>query len=274
VNSLDGHLRLRAAARADGRTTLADQAFRAPFHLSKPYWDPEAGTLMVQVVNPTAGILAGDRLESEIAVDAGATLMVTTPSASRVFTMATGTAECIQRFTVGSEAWLEVSPEPLVPHRGCRYRQSTHIDVAPTGGLFYVDQLFPGRIGHGEAWLWERLCLKLEVHSGGELVVRERFDHSGTELQQLAAFSGSGDTACFGNALLIADAPASKTTWLAELRTLHRDKVWVGVSALRCHGWSIKVVAPDSIRLRETLREIRQTLATEFPGLACDPRKL
>jgi urease accessory protein len=229
---------------------------------------------MVQVVNPTAGILAGDRLESEIAVDAQATLMVTTPSASRVFTMSVGTAECIQRFKVGPQAWLEVSPEPLVPHRGCRYRQSTHIDVAPSGGLFYVDQLFPGRIGHGEAWLWERLCLKLEVHRGGELVMRERFDHSGAELRELAAFSGSGPTACFANALLMADTGASETTWLAELRALHRDGVWVGVSALRRHGWSIKIVAPDPIRLRETLRGIRRTLATEFPRLACDPRKL
>jgi urease accessory protein len=229
---------------------------------------------MVQVVNPTAGILAGDRLESEITVDAGATLMVTTPSASRVFTMSVGTAECIQRFTVGPEAWLEVSPEPLVPHRGCRYRQSTHIDVAPTGGLFYVDQLFPGRIGHGEAWLWDRLCLSLEVRSVGELIVRERFDHSGAELQQLAAFSGSGGTACFANALLIADPHASEKTWLAELRVLHRDGVWVGISALRRSGWSIKIVAPDPIRLRETLRAVRRTLATEFPRLACDPRKL
>ena len=63
-----GHLLLRAAARANGRTALAAQSFRAPYHLSKPYWDADARVLLVQVVNPTAGILAGDRLESDIAV--------------------------------------------------------------------------------------------------------------------------------------------------------------------------------------------------------------
>src|SRR5476649_850599 len=100
-----GHLTLRAEARAHGRTALATQSFRAPFHVSKPYWDADTRTLLVQVVNPTAGILAGDRLESAIAVDAGAALLVTTPSASRIFQMKAGTAECRQHFTVAAGGW-------------------------------------------------------------------------------------------------------------------------------------------------------------------------
>ena len=82
-----GHLSLRAATRTHGRTILAAQSFRAPYHLSKPYWDPDTLTLLAQVVNPTAGILSGDQLASDISVDAGAALLVTTPSASRVFKM-------------------------------------------------------------------------------------------------------------------------------------------------------------------------------------------
>ena len=54
-----GHLSLLAAVRNHGRTVLARQSFRAPFHLSKPYWDADSRALLVQVVNPTAGILAG-----------------------------------------------------------------------------------------------------------------------------------------------------------------------------------------------------------------------
>ncbi|HYD85647.1 MAG TPA: urease accessory protein UreD, partial [Opitutus sp.] len=135
-----GHLRLRGAVREHGRTVLAEQSFRAPFHLSKPYWDADAGVLIVQVVNPTAGILAGDRLESDIAVDAGAAVCVTTPSASRVFKMKDGVAECRQRFCVAAGGWLEVMPEPLVPHRGCVYRQVTTVEVEAGGALFFVDQ--------------------------------------------------------------------------------------------------------------------------------------
>ena len=129
-----GQLYLSAEAR-DGRTVLAAQAFRAPFHVSKPYWDADTGTLFVQVVNPTAGILSGDKLESDITVATGAALLVTTPSASRVFQMHGGSAKCSQHFSVNSGGWLEVMPEPLVPHRGCRYRQVTRIEVELGGGL-------------------------------------------------------------------------------------------------------------------------------------------
>lgn len=271
-----GHLHLRAATRPHGRTVLAAQSFRAPFHLSKPYWDADARVLLTQVVNPTAGILAGDRLESEIAVDAGAALLVTTPSASRVFKMRDGAAECRQHFSVAGDGWLEVMPEPLVPHRGSRYRQATSIEVARGGALFFVDQLMPGRVGHGEAWLWDRLCLELSVRLDGELVLRERLDQTGEALRALAEFAGSGPAACFANAVLIvpeaeATAPA---VWRAPLAALHGGGVWLGVSALRRGGWSIKLVAPDAVRLRQTLRAARKILAGACPRLGCELRKL
>jgi urease accessory protein len=260
VNTFSGHLQLSAAARADGRTTLAAQSFRAPYHVSKAYWDADARALLVQVVNPTAGILAGDRLEAEIAVERGAALLVTTPSASRVFKMTAGTAECRQRFSVAEGAWLEVMPEPLVPHRGCSYRQITRIDVRAGGELFFADLLFPGRVAHGEAWEWEKLCLETEVRLGGELILRERFEQTGPDLRALAELAAAEDE--------------KDEVWRAGIHALHGDGLWIGLSALRRGGWSLKLVARDGMRLRRGLREAREALAVRFPRLACDPRKL
>lgn len=272
-----GHLSLLAAVRDHGRTVLAAQSFRAPFHLSKPYWDTDTRTLLVHVVNPTAGILSGDRLESSIRVDPSAALLVTTPSASRVFQMRDGSAECRQHFAVSSGGWLEVTPEPLVPHRGSRYRQITDVEVDRDGSLLFVDQLMPGRLAHkAEAWAWERLQLELSVRVAGELVLRERFDERGEDLRALADFAGSGPTACFANLLLLSPAAAADTSapWRTEIAALHRDGVWIGVSALRRSGWSIKVVTPGPVALRAALRDIRRILAPYFPRLRCETRKL
>jgi urease accessory protein len=274
MSEFSGHLSLRGAARDQGRTALAAQSFRAPFHLSKPYWDEESRVLMVQVVNPTAGILAGDRLESEIEAESGAALLVTTPSASRVFQMNGGSAECRQHFAVASDGWLEFLPEPLVPHRGSRYRQCTTIEVECGGSLFFVDQLQPGRVGHGEAWQWDRLCLELEVRLGGELILRERLDQTGDELRALAEQAGSGPAACFVNAVLIAPQANAAPPWGAAVSALHRDGLWIGASALGCGGWTLKMVAPDSVRLRAGLREVRRILAEFYPRLAFYIRKL
>ncbi|MEN9637638.1 MAG: hypothetical protein RL077_6042 [Verrucomicrobiota bacterium] len=272
-----GHLSLQAVARADRRTVLAHQSFRAPYHLSKPYWDADAGVLIVQIVNPTAGMLAGDRLESTITVAAGANLLVTTPSASRVFKMHSGHAECRQHFAIAAGAWLEFMPEPLVPHRGSSYHQITTVAVARGGGLFFVDPWLSGRVGHGEAWLWDRLQLELTLHVADQLTLRERFDQSGLEAQALATWSGSGPNPCFANAILIPpngnEHPPSPP-WREALADLHRDGLWLGTSALRGGGWSLKLIAPSSLLLRQGLRDTRRILGNYFPQLTADPRKL
>jgi urease accessory protein len=138
--------------------------------------------------------------------------------------------------------------------------------------MFFADQLMPGRVAHGEAWEWEKLCLVTEVRLGGELVLRERFEQTGAELRALAALAGSGPAACFANAILISTEPDE--SWRAALNALHGDGLWLGVSALRRGGWSLKLVASDSVKLRQGLRDARNILAKTFPRLACDPRKL
>ena len=269
-----GHLRVQAGLQENGRTVLTRQSFRAPFHISKPYWDGDASLLHVQVVNPTAGIFSGDRMESDIAAERGASLLVTTPSASRVFRMIDGRAEAVQRFLVAENGWLEVAPEPLVPHRGSRFRQITEIGIDPGGGLFYVDQLIPGRIGHGETWAWTELSLELSVRLGGELILRERFAHSGSELRSMADFHGSGPTACFANAILVPNTPNATAAWTRPIMALNRDGVRIGVSALRQAGWNLKVVAPDPLSLRATVAAVRAELAGSFPHLGWKQRKL
>jgi urease accessory protein len=271
-----GHLSLLAATRTHGRTVLAAQSFRAPFHISKPYWDADTRALLVQIVNPTAGILSGDRLESEITVQGDAALIVTTPSASRLFQMRGGAATCRQQFVVKTGGWLEVMPEPVIPHRGSRYHQITDVEVERGGALFYVDQLVPGRLGHGEAWSWQRLCLEITVRVSNALVLRERFDPGADELRALARFAGSGETACFANAILIAPPSpgGAQEPWRSDLAKLHGGGVWLGVSALRADGWSVKVVTRDTLQLRQVVREMRRILSAYFPRLSFDLRKL
>ncbi len=269
-----GHLSIRAEARENGQTVLATQSFRAPFHLSKPYWDGHA--LIVQVVNPTAGILAGDRLESAISVGSGAAVLVTSPSASRVFQMKEGEAESRQQFTVDAGGWLEFMSEPLVLHRGSRYRQRTEIDVATGGELFFADLLMPGRIARGETWAWDKLRLELTLRVGGELILRERLDQSGAELKALAELAGAGEGACFANLVMVSPRLKTPASWQEAVVALHGAGVWVGLSQLRgeCGGWSLKVIAADNIGLRNTLKKVREILVVMLPQLASDPRKL
>ena len=270
-----GHISLSAVARPDGVTVLAAQSFRAPFHLSKPYWDVDTQTLLVQIVNPTAGILSGDRLESLVSVAPNASVLVTTPSASRVFRMREGEARSLQHFSVAGGAWLEVLPEPIIPHRGSRFHQRTALALEHGGAAFYADLLLPGRVAHGEVWSWAHLVLEVEVRVANQLILRERLDQPAADLHALAVLSGAGEGACFGNAIYISADLKSAPSWRDALHALQADGVWIGATQLRTGAaWSIKFIAADGIRLRQTLALIRRILSSEASHLACDARKL
>ena len=269
--ALRGHLHLAAAARAGGETYLARQSFRAPFHLSKPYWDGRV--LQVQLVNSTAGILAGDELELDVAAEAGAALAVTTPAAARAFMMQSGAACCRQRFAADAGAWLEYLPEPLFPHRETDYAQHTRLEIASGAAAFFVDQLAPGRVGCGECWAWRRLRIGLDVVLDGRLILRERLDASGAELARVAAFHGMNE-AWFATAIIAAPALTAEAPVWGTVRALHRDGCRCGVTALASGVWIVRVVAGGALVLRDTLGGLRDALASVLPGLQSGLRKM
>src|SRR4051812_39097966 len=152
TGGLEGHLRLVCGLDSRGRSHLRRQSFRAPMHISKPH--EEHGTLIVNVVSPTAGLLDGDLVECDIAVEPGARLLLTSPSASRAHCMRSGKARLLQKFHVGHDASLDVWPEIFIPQGGTRYHQQTTVNVDPGGELLFSEMLAPGRVASGEAFAY------------------------------------------------------------------------------------------------------------------------
>jgi len=271
VPAFSGHLLLEAAPDGGGRTVLARQSFRAPFHLSKPYAHDAA--LQVQIVNPTAGMLEGDRLELDVTVRAGAALLVTTPSHARAFrARGAGGVACRQRLAVEAGGWLDWWPEPLVPHAGSDYRQETSIAFAAGASLFFCDAVAPGRIARGERWAWRRLALGLTVTEGARPILRERFDLAADHAAQLAQLAGQPD-AWLATCVLVG-AGDEPERW-AALRTLHAGPVWIGASrlpAVRAHA--LRIIAPDGGQLRGTIAAVRRIFAPVLPGLGVPLRRV
>lgn len=265
-----GHLRLRASPRADGRTALSEQSFRAPFHIGKSYWD--GSVLQVRIVNATAGILAGDQLELDAAVDPGASLLLTTPAAARAFVMRSGAAACRQRFAVADNGWLEYAPEPLFPHAETDYEQTTDLSLAPGAAACWVESLAPGRAGRGELWAWRRLRLTLTVTVGPAVVFRERLDCSGRELARQANFHSAGE-AWFATAIYYSSA-LEGPAWAEAVRALHSATCAVAPTRLASSLWLVRLIGSSSLALRDALAALRAESARFLPALHSDLRRV
>lgn len=251
---MKGHLQIICARNALGANHLREQSFRAPLHLSKPHEDADA--LVVNLVNPTAGIFDDDEIEMRVKVEPSANLVLTTPSSGRVYRSRNGGhAKVKQTLEIGADAFLEYCPEPFIPHAGARYRQQNIIEFVPGSSLIYFEWLAPGRVASGEVFEYEELRWETDLRCGGRLVARERYtlsprNHSLRALRQ--AYEKGHYLGCFvaGSFEFPADA----------IDALHSDSVKVGFSRLAHEGWSIKAACVDSHHARQTMAALRRIL--------------
>jgi urease accessory protein len=251
---------------------LAQRLASGAFHLSKPYWDGHA--LMVQWINPTAGVFAGDVLESTVNVDPGAALVLTTPSATRIhkrMNCAHAAGQSRQGFHVAGGAWLEVQSEWLMPQADSAFVQRTDIHLDHEAGFFYTELLAPGRVAHGEALLFDELDLRMKVVIGGRLVLQERLHASKGKTWML-----SRDDAPLFVATALVRLPGRESKALALLRSAADvvEDCELGATMIEGGLIVVRLSAPRGAPIRKAITWMRRTLATHSPELSADLRKL
>ena len=255
-SSLSGHLELRCENRADGVPFISHQSFRAPVHLSKSHVDH--GHLVQSIVNPTAGFFDGDHLESDIHVAPGAKLVLSTPSASRVYRTRSGAATVIcQKFRVEKDGALEWIPEPFIPHAGARYVQRTTIDLHPAASLLFFDWIAPGRVAMGEIFAYQHLRWELDLTLGGTLIARERYDlrPDDASLEALRAkFPAAHYLSVYAAGEMAGNCPAE------ALDALNTEDAYLGHGPLAGGVHVIRALCRDSLAARHLLETLRPLL--------------
>jgi urease accessory protein len=139
------------------RSVLARIDRRAPLHAQQAlYWDEQLpGLPCVYMIMTSGCVLQGDRLEIAITVGAGAMAHVTTQSATKVHQMDANFAAQSQHLTLADDAYLELLPGPVIPHRHSRFVTHTQATVAGSATLLSAEILLPGRKYHGDGELFE-----------------------------------------------------------------------------------------------------------------------
>jgi urease accessory protein len=170
-----GELRLRLARRR-GRTVVVDQYWRLPLQVLPPSYQDADDTAFVYLLNPTGGIVQGDRLTTCITLEPGARCLLTTQSATKVYRMEDRDAEERNHFVVGSGAALEYLPDQTIPFAGSRLRRSTHVDVDPDATVIMADFLAAGRVARGERFGFDRLVTELAVRVAGATRLVDRLE--------------------------------------------------------------------------------------------------
>ncbi len=268
---LRGTLRLVCGHDPARGTFLAEQSFSAPIHLSKSYWDGE--TLLVNVVNQTAGIFGGDAVTAHVMVEPGARVLLSSPSAARFHPSRGRESRLEQVFKIRAGGSLDFFPEISIPQRDSCSFQKTVIDLEPDGELIYLETVAPGRVASGEAFAFSRYAWSTDIRVGDLPVLRERAAITPGDFST-AGLGALFPASYYAGIVLISP---SATDWSdfshAVSRLSEPSAVRIAATKLNAHGWSIRLLSSNSLSLRDSIRKLRHMIYKRLGKRLPDARR-
>ena len=124
-----GTLALEYLRRGD-RTIFGRTRCETPWHLFPPIYLDDSGSAYTLLVNPSGGLVGGDRLSIDVSVGPKAHALISTPSANRVYRSLSEESVQAVSLTVAEGAILEWMPEHTIPFAGSRFRQTIDVKLA------------------------------------------------------------------------------------------------------------------------------------------------
>lgn len=122
-----------------GQTVLRHQ-HQGPLRIFKSLYPEGPGVCHNVMVHPPGGLVQGDCLDVDVAVDAGAHALVSTPGATRFYKSSTGaTAQQRVNLRLAQDARLEWLPLETIAYGGCAAVNRLELDLAPGAELMFWD---------------------------------------------------------------------------------------------------------------------------------------
>ncbi len=245
--------------RQGSRTVLTRSSCSSPWHHFPPSYLDDSGCAYTWLVNPSGGLVGGDHVSVEAQLHAHTHVLMTSPSANRVYRSLSEPVLQEIRLLVGPDARLEWVPEVTIPFAGARFRQSIHVDLAPGATVILWDALASGRVAMQERWAFAAVENEICIRTPHDGSVVERYCLVPGRLPESVGLVGSWDYVA--SLFIIGDAVGADV-WkgleaaLANILEQRPGLVLGAVSTPAAPGLVVKLVARSAPDLTVTWEAI------------------
>lgn len=264
-----GELQLNYA-RQGRKTVIARSHCTSPWHFLPPISLDDTGAAYTLLLNPCGGLVGGDHLSVNMTLDAGTHVLISTPSANRVYRSLSEVAVQTVDISVGPGAVLEWVPEPTIPFAGSRFRQSIHVKLAAGAIVLLWDIIASGRIARGERWAFTNLENEIRITAASGASVMERYDLRPLEDRCAIGLAEEWD---YVASLYVVGDKVGTDIWtrleagLAAALEDRPGRVLGGVSAAAIPGLAVKLVARGASDLNAILETLWGSIRSHLWGL-------
>ncbi|MGQ0694140.1 MAG: urease accessory protein UreD [Nitrospiraceae bacterium] len=268
-----GQLRLDYGTRGC-QTVITRSHCTSPWHLLPPIYLDETGAAYTLLLNPSGGLVGGDHLSIDLRLDAGAHVLISAPSANRVYRSRGEVSVQEVEIALGAGAVLEWLPEHTIPFGGSRYRQTVHVTLAPGATILLWDAVASGRIARAERWAFTSLEneIRITTASGNSILERYVLDPA-TDLGRI----GLAEEWDYVASLYVVNDTVSSETWsrletkLGHILDEHPEQLLAGVSTPAVPGVGVKLLtrtAPDLTRVLDAMWAAARAELWNLPPVA------
>jgi urease accessory protein len=153
-----GALELKLEKNFDtGKTVIKDQFARVPLFTQKALYLEESIPSMayVYIMNPSGGMLQGDRFRIDLSLFRSAQAHITTQGATRIYKMERNYATQMVNIFVGDGCYLEYVPDQIIPYESSCFYQIVNMKVHENATMVYSEMLTPGRVASEESFEYD-----------------------------------------------------------------------------------------------------------------------
>lgn len=247
--------------RQGDRTVLTHARCCSPWHFSPPIQLDDSACLYTPLVNPSGGLVGGDRLSVRAALGPDAHALFSTPSANRVYRSLGDTSVQTVELNVGPGAILEWVPDVTIPFFESRFKQTIHVTLAPGATVLLWDAIASGRIARGERWAFTSLENEIRIATASGRSVLERYvlDPAAHGIGLMAAWDYVGSLYLVGDGVDVGKWKQVEAE-VAGILDARPGVVLGGVSEPAAPGLAVKLVAKSAPDLNEALTDLWQAI--------------
>lgn len=165
----------------EGKTFIAHQSTTAPLKIWRPFAidgkHSEDGRVLVQIINVSPGMMAGDDYRLEFILQANSKVVLVNQSATKLNRMPESlSAKQTIHIHLENNAELEYYPGLTIPFPETAFEQSINVELSERAKFSFLESWAMGRIERGEAFAFRQLSSRLRVKRSSKLIYADALE--------------------------------------------------------------------------------------------------